>query len=80
MTKTTVDGTEYRTTSCRQGYYDADGSVVYRPGDLPEDFDRRTRYNDPLDHLADKDLTVSANGRTSHQPGLELVGLSLLLL
>lgn len=45
--------------------YDADGSVVYRPGDLPEDFDRRTRYNDPLDHLADKDLTVSA--KWTHQ-------------
>lgn len=41
-------------------YRASDGRQAYEVGDLPEGFDRRTRYNDPLDHLNDKDLTVAA--------------------
>lgn len=46
--------------------YDAStGKLAYETGDLPAGFDRRTRYNDPLDHLHDKDLTVAA--KWTHQ-------------
>lgn len=45
--------------------YDESGNLVYQAGDLPEGIDRRTRYNDPRDHLSDKDLTVAA--KWTHQ-------------
>lgn len=45
--------------------YDASGTVVYKAGDIPSTFDRRMRYNDPNDHLDDKDLTVAA--KWTHQ-------------
>lgn len=45
--------------------YDASGKIAYIKGDIPSTFDRRTRYNDPNDHLDDKDLTVAA--KWTHQ-------------
>lgn len=45
--------------------YDASGNKIYGIGDIAAGFDRRTRYNDPNDHLDDKDITVAA--KWAHQ-------------
>lgn len=39
--------------------FDQSGKKVWEAGDIPSYIDRRTRFNDPLDHLTDKDLTVA---------------------
>lgn len=38
---------------------DLNGKTVWEAGDIPSFIDRRTRFNDPLDHLTDKDVTLS---------------------
>ena len=39
--------------------FDLSGNKVWEKGDIPSYINRRTRFNDPLDHLTDKDLTVA---------------------
>lgn len=40
--------------------YNLSGQKVYGVNDIPSEISRRTRYNDPLDHLTDKDITLRA--------------------
>lgn len=40
-------------------YNASSDKAVYEKGDIPTPISRRTRYADPLDHLNDKDITVS---------------------
>lgn len=39
--------------------FDKSGNKVWETGDIPGYIDRRTRFNDPKDHLTDKDVTVA---------------------
>ena len=58
-------GTDTGQPHVDKNIYDDLGKIVYQPGDLPTRFTRRTRYNDPLDQLKDKDLTIAA--KWTHQ-------------
>lgn len=39
--------------------YDNSGKLAWEAGDIPDYINPRTRFNDPLDHLTDKDVTVA---------------------
>ena len=55
---------DYYGTDTGQPHFTADifnlaGEKVWEKGDIPSYINRRTRFNDPLDHLKDKDLTIA---------------------
>ncbi|MCZ4694611.1 TonB-dependent siderophore receptor [Ancylomarina euxinus] len=58
-------GTETGLPSVKYDIYDADDKLVYQKGDLPENFDRKQRYNDPEDFL--KHENVNASVKYTHE-------------
>ena len=56
--------------------YDKNDKKVWDAGDIPSYIDRRTRFNDPKDHLTDKDLTIALKyTHTFGESGWRLVDL-----
>jgi len=52
-------GTETGLPTVRDDIYNSDGSLAYNQGDLPSDFNREVRYNDPFDYLIHENLNAS---------------------
>jgi iron complex outermembrane receptor protein len=58
-------GTETGLPSVKYDVFDADDKLVYHKGDLPTNFDRKQRYNDPEDFL--KHENVNASVKYTHE-------------
>lgn len=58
-------GTETGLPSVKYDIYDTDDKLVYQKGDLPDNFDRKQRYNDPEDFLKHENVNTSV--KYSHE-------------
>lgn len=52
-------GTETGLPVVRNDIYNSNGSLTYKQGDLPSNFNRKERYNDPSDFLIHENLNAS---------------------
>ncbi len=52
-------GTETGLPTVTNDIYDEDGSLVYKQGELPSNFNREVRYNDPSDFLKHKNVNAA---------------------
>lgn len=56
--------------------YDNNDNKVWNAGDIPSYINPRTRFNDPLDHLTDKDITIALKyNHTFKNPNWKLTNL-----